>query len=270
MNVHLVADVGNSRIKWGVRSRMGEVPAIIARASLGDDAAEWRRQLAAWKEQFPVLRENNPLVWATAGVHPERLSRLRVWIAANGDQGVTIDHYDQLPLTVDVDEPRRVGLDRLLNAVAAKSNLPSGFPALLVDVGTAVTVDWLDEKHVFRGGAIFPGLRLMSKALHDYTALLPEVQVGATVPALPGRSTAAAIEAGVFWTVFGGIEQIFARLARPISRGPHVFLTGGDADHIAAAIDEGNFMLWLAEQVRTPWPEQTLQGILLSAEALSG
>lgn len=218
MNVHLVADVGNSRIKWGVCTRAGGEPAVVARASLGDDPAEWQDRLARWKEEFPLLKGGEPLTWAVAGVHPERCGRLRDWIVSRGDRAVMIDRYDLLPLTVDVDEPRRVGLDRLLNAVAAKSRLPPGRPAVLVDIGSAVTVDCLDERHVFRGGAIFPGLRLMTKALHDCTALLPAVEMGPSAPALPGRSTIAAIQAGVFWTVLGGIQMIAGRLGRAASR----------------------------------------------------
>ncbi len=249
MTVHLVADVGNSRIKWGVCARVEDEPAIVGRTALGDDAAEWHEQLARCKEKFPLLKEDGVLTWAVAGVHPERCGRLRDWIAARGDRVVRIDRYDQLPLTVGVDEPERVGLDRLLNAVAANRELPSRRPAVLVDVGSAVTVDYLDEQHVFRGGAIFPGVRLMTKALHDYTALLPQVEVGPPAPALPGRSTVPAIQAGVFWTVLGGIEMIARRLRLAGARLPHIYLTGGDAEWIVEA---------LAEKGRCPgWPTTT-------------
>ena len=258
MNIHLVGRRRQHPHQVGRCARRQGEPIILRLASLGDDPAAWQRQLDGWIEEFSFGKEAERLTWALAGVHPERCGRLREWIAARGDRVVMIDRYDRLPLAVDVDEPKRVGLDRLLNAVAAKTKLPPGRPAVLVDAGSAVTVDWLDEQHVFRGGAIFPGARLMAKALHDYTALLPQVEVGPPAPVLPGRSTVPAMQAGVFWAVIGGIDRI-----APPHLGvavPHIFLTGGDAEWIAPVLEMADFP-------RTLWPEQTLQGVLCSAGA---
>jgi type III pantothenate kinase len=268
MNVNLVADVGNTRIKWGVCAIVECEPAVIRRAWLEDDPADWEGQLARWKEDYPDWRTAGPLRWAVAGVHPRRCDRLRDWIVSHGHRVVMIDRHDRLPIQAVVDEPGRVGLDRLLNAVAAKKRLPPGQPAILVDAGTAVTVDWLDEAHAFRGGAIFPGFRLMARALHKHTALLPEVTVGPPAPALPGRSTVPAIRAGVFWAVLGGVELIARRLRQASPRPPHVFLTGGDAEWVEGALEKNDPLPWLGDFAKTLWPEQTLTGVLLSAEAL--
>ena len=267
MSVDVVADVGNSRIKWGVCALAGGRSAVVRRASLADDPAAWEEQISRWKEEFPLWKQAETLRWAVAGVHPERCGRLRDWLLARGDHVLLLERYDRLPLTVDVDAPGRVGLDRLLNAVAAAERLPPGRPAVLVDAGSAVTVDWLDERHVFRGGAIFPGVRLMARALHDYTALLPEITVGPSAPPLPGRSTVPAMQAGVFWAVLGGVETIARRMSRPESP-PHVFLTGGDAEWIVEALGDNSDPPWLHGFEKTLWPEQTLEGIRISAEAL--
>lgn len=261
MNVNLVADVGNSRIKWGVCARGEGGPTVVRRASLADDPAAWDAQVARWNL-------GGPLTWAVAGVHPERCGRLREWIVARGGRAVMIDRYDQLPLHVGVDEPSRVGLDRLLNAVAAQGKLAPGKPAILMDMGSAVTVDWLDEEHAFRGGAIFPGFRLMARALHEYTAQLPEITVDPPAPPLPGRSTVPAMRAGVFWAVLGGTEAIARRLRPSSPQAPHVFLTGGDAEWVVAALEGNDPLPWLEGFAKTVWPEQTLVGALLSAEAL--
>src|SRR5205823_11315500 len=102
---------------------------------------------------------------------------------------LSIERPDQLPLSVALAEPAKVGIDRLLNAVAANTLRPRDMPVVIADIGSAVTVDWLDENGVFKGGAIFPGLRLMAKALNDYTALLPLVEIWRNLPPLPGTST---------------------------------------------------------------------------------
>ena len=84
-------------------------------------------------------------------------------------------------------------------------------PAVIVDAGSAVTVDYVDERGVFRGGAILPGLRLMAQALHDYTALLPVVTIDGEA-AMPGATTTEAIKAGVFAAVLGGVERLVFHL----------------------------------------------------------
>src|SRR5262249_55906507 len=106
--------------------------------------------------------------WVLASVRPSRCERLRDWLQAQGNTVVLLERAEQLPLTTRVVAPHRVGIDRLLDAVAAKRRLPAGRPAVLVDAGSAVTVDWLDETHTFCGGAIFPGLHLMAQSLNDY------------------------------------------------------------------------------------------------------
>jgi type III pantothenate kinase len=268
VNANLVADVGNSRIKWGVCAQVNGTPTVIRRATLPDEPAAWEAQKARWNEDIHLWKLGGAVAWVVAGVDPERCQRLRNWLAARGDQVVALENAAQLPLKVAVDQPDRVGLDRLLNAVAAKKELSPGQPAVLIDAGSAVTVDWLDEQHAFRGGAIFPGVRLMAKALHDYTALLPEVEVGPTVPPLPGTSTVPAMQAGAYWAVLGGVEAVTRRLARGAATPPHLFLTGGDAEWLVEALDENDAPPWLDGFTKTLWPEQTLQGILLSAEAL--
>jgi type III pantothenate kinase len=267
MNVNLVADVGNSRIKLGVCALVHGKPSIIRRASLDADPGAWAAQMAAWGEEFTLWKMAASLSWVVAGVHLQRRDALADWLKARGDSVVVLEKSSQVPIKVGVDKPDHVGIDRLLNAVAAQKELFPGQPAVLVDAGSAVTVDWLDERHVFRGGAIFPGVRLMARALHDYTALLPEITVGPPAPPLPGRSTVPAMQAGVFWAVLGGVEMIARRLGR-LESPPHVYLTGGDAEWIVEALGDNSDPQWLDGFEKTLWPEQTLEGIRISTEAL--
>ena len=106
----------------------------------------------------------------------------------------------------------------------------------------------------------------MAKALHEYTAALPLVEIDQVNPPLPGNSTAGAIRAGVFWAVAGGIKAVLRQMAarcRAASRhgryDPVVFLTGGDAELLAPVMDS-----WVIV-----WPEMTLEGIRIAAEGLS-
>jgi type III pantothenate kinase len=248
MTPTVVADVGNTRVKWG-RCVDG---AVVAVASLPpDDENVWNMQAFHW-----YLPKSGS--WVVAAVHPERCERLVRWIQRGGDQVTVLADWQRLPLGVGLAEPGKVGIDRLLDAVAANSRRRQGAPAVIVDAGSAVTVDWVDESGTFRGGAILPGLRLMAQSLHDYTALLPLIDVPRAIPALPGRTTTAAMEAGVFWAVVGGIAALIEQYSALATIPPEIFLTGGDAPLLRPAL-RGTVVAW---------PEMTLEGIRLAAEAL--
>jgi type III pantothenate kinase len=253
MKPTLVVDVGNFRIKWGwcrdgVVSQSTSLPP--------DDPAAWQAQLERWQL-------TGSLTWAVSSVNPSHCDGLAAWCRQRGDTVVVLEDWRRLPLEVPLEHPEWVGMDRLLDAVAARHRLrtPDGgvkSPAVLVDAGSAVTVDWLDEHGAFRGGAIFPGLRLMTKSLHDYTALLPLIEVHTSAPILPGPSTPLAMEAGVLWAVAGGIKTLTGQLAAQARKTPALFLTGGEAALLHPALGPA-FILW---------PTMTLQGIGIAAEAL--
>lgn len=254
MKPNLVVDIGNSRIKWGYCAE----DRVVYRSSLGpDDPTSWEDQVKRWDLGVG-------LQWAVASVHPDRAQRFGQWVKQRGDLLGLILDWKLLPIKIDIREPYRLGIDRLLNAVASRSRAQRETSIFIIDAGSAVTVDWVDESGTFRGGAIFPGFQLMAKALHDYTAALPSMSIDAdwvqANPSLPGTSSRSAMTAGIYWSVAGGIKAILRQLEgrAKASRNHEVFLTGGDAKYLAPVMD-------LEVQV---WPTMTLEGIRLAAEAL--
>jgi type III pantothenate kinase len=250
MKAAAVADVGNSRIKWGRCSPS----AVTDWVALPPDAPDaWAKQLDAWG--IPA-----PAPWAVSGVHPARLQRLAEWLRQGGASVLVLERCQQLPLRVLVDQPGRVGLDRLLGAVAANSVRVAGAAAVVVDAGSAVTVNAVDVSGAFCGGAIFPGLHMMARALHDYTALLPLVEPRPGLPPTgPAKSSEAAIRAGTYWAAAGGVRAVIQQWQAAAGGALfQVFLTGGDAARLAPALEPG----WRL------WPGMTLEGIRLAAEAL--
>jgi type III pantothenate kinase len=248
MTPDLVVDVGNSRVKWGL-CRGG---AVVRSASLAHDPPEvWERQLAEWGLA-------GQLHWVISGVHPKTRDRLVEWARLRGDVVIRLEKAAQLPLTVQVERPDWVGIDRLLDAVAANRRRRSGVPAAIVDSGSAVTVDYLDENGAYRGGAIFPGLRLMAKSLNDYTALLPLIEVRPPGVALPASSTLAAMEGGIYRAVTGGIREVLEGYSGLAGAGGSidVFFTGGDAALLSPALGKDVCL----------WPDMTLEGARLTAE----
>ncbi len=254
MKPTIVVDIGNSRIKWGLCAE----DRVVSRSSLPpDDPAFWEEQVKRWD-----VVAKSP--WAIAGVHPQTANRFVEWLKLRGDPITIVQDRGRLPIEIKVSESHRVGIDRLLNAVAAKNRVQRQVSIFIVDAGSAVTVDWVDEQGAFRGGAIFPGMQLMAKALNDYTAALPLIKVDTSrasfPPYFPGTSTVSAIEAGILWAVAGGIKALVRQLAGMAKASRHrvIFLTGGDAKYLAGAMDS---------EVQL-WPEMTLEGIRISAEAL--
>ena len=245
MSGPIVVDVGNTRIKWGLCSS----EQVWSVAALADDPDAWLMQWHAWKLQ----RDQE---WIVSGVHPARRDRLVTWLKEHSDSVHVLTSNEQLPIEVEVEQPEKVGMDRLLNGVAANRRRQENVAAILIDAGSAVTVDYLDGSGVFRGGAIFPGFRLMAQALHDHTALLPVVEIDEAAT-LPGRSTIQAIQAGVYHAVLGGIEHLINAYQHRHPTAFEVFLTGGDAQHLAAKLHHPVHL----------WPEMTLEGILHSRPA---
>lgn len=247
MTPDIVVDVGNTRIKWGHPGRVQSLPP--------DDPAAWGKAL-----NFIGMAD---VRWAVAGVHPARRDRFVEWAKTRGTV-LIIDNYTQIPLTIEVDEPAGVGIDRLLNAVGFWPYLggDSNTPGVLIDVGTAVTIDLLLEGHRFVGGAILPGPRLMFDSLHRHTAKLPMIDV-VEVPNAepPGKNTRDAMLVGVMAAIMGAADFLVREYTSATDNPPWVMLTGGALGALA------NFEFADVRNVLTDH-HLTLDGIRRTAQAL--
>lgn len=149
---------------------------------------------------------------------------------------------DEVSLGVDihVTNPREVGADRLVNAVAGHALY--GGPLIVVDFGTATTFDIVGADGAYLGGVICPGINLSLRALHLAAAKLPRIAVEAPQDgsAVTGKTTQEAMQSGVFWGYVSMIEGLVARLKAEHSGSMQVLATGGLAPIFAnrtAAID---------------------------------
>ena len=131
-------------------------------------------------------------------------------------------------LCIDHDAPARIGIDRLAAAAAAHRATPTGWATVVVDAGTALTVDAVDAEGIFRGGAIAPGLRLGLNALSAGTSFLPQVELAATTPLL-GKNTTDSLRSGALHGSAALVEGLCTRMAAALDHPVAVFLTGGDA-----------------------------------------
>lgn len=139
------------------------------------------------------------------------------------------------PVDFSLVDTSTLGADRVANAVAAAEFYP--LPVAVIDCGTAVTLEVVDEQRRFAGGAIAPGRRLLRRALATGTAQLPEIPLGESVPVEIGRNTVDAIGFGVDVGIVGIVHQWLNILRRKYP-GLTVVLTGGDASYLAPEFPE--------------------------------
>lgn len=162
----------------------------------------------------------------------------------------------RLKLGVGIDYPqtKTIGADRLANAAAVAALY--GWPAIVVDFGTAVTFDIVSEEKNYIGGVIAPGLEAMTNFLYQRTALLPKLSLKEPRRAI-GRSTIEAMRAGAILGYRGLVGEIIARIkAERFPHGNvHVVATGGYAALIAAKLPEINIV----------HPDLTLEGLRIVA-----
>lgn len=133
----------------------------------------------------------------------------------------------EAPIGRQLEVEAMVGQDRLLNAAAAYDALKQA--CIIVDAGTAVTVDFVDGEGTFHGGAIAPGARMQVEGLHEHTALLPDVEFAAPEEGAFGVNTAQAMLHGVFYGIRGMVRYLAERYAEAYRAYPTVIATGGDA-----------------------------------------
>ena len=188
-----------------------------------DEYAAWLSQLLAMaKLELPML--DGCIV---SSVVPQSLFNLRNLSRRylNVEPFVIGENVD-LGIPVRVSKPSEVGADRLVNAIGAHLAHPG--PLIVVDSGTATTIDVVAADGGFEGGAIAPGIHLSVEALHAAAAKLPRVALKRPERAV-GRDTVTAIQSGVFWGYIGLIEGMIARIRAERDEAMTVVATGGVA-----------------------------------------
>lgn len=133
-------------------------------------------------------------------------------------------------LNIKVDNPKEVGADRIVNAVAAIAEY--GAPLIIVDLGTATTFCLINEEGVYLSGAISPGINISMEALYQNAAKLPKVEF-AKPESVVGRNTVMAMQSGLYYGYIGLIDGIVTRMKQQLKTIPKVIATGGLADYIS-------------------------------------
>ena len=133
-------------------------------------------------------------------------------------------------LAIKMEDPREIGADLIVNAVAGVKIY--GSPLLIVDFGTATTFCAIAPNGDYLGGALFPGLAIASEALFQRTAKLPRVELLKPKTVI-GKNTVQAIQSGLIYGYIGMVESMIARIKNEMNCNPKVIATGGLSEIIA-------------------------------------
>lgn len=134
-------------------------------------------------------------------------------------------------LDIKYENPREVGADRIVNAVAAIHEY--GSPLIVVDFGTATTYCYINEHKQYMGGAIAPGIHISTEALYSKAAKLPRIEIVPPTEGVVGKNTVAAMQAGILYGYVGQVEEIVKRMKKQSKEKPMVIATGGLSGLIA-------------------------------------
>lgn len=226
----LAIDVGNTNTTLGVYEG-----AVLRE--------HWRVETShtrTYDEYGILLRQ----LFASAGLEPARVSAVVIAsvvppLAFTLEQ-MCVRYFDRKPMFVGpgmktgmpilYENPREVGADRVVNAVAAYERWRCAL--VVVDFGTATTFDVISGKGEYLGGAICPGIGISMDALARSASKLPRVEF-AKPPSVVGKNTVASIQAGLVYGYVGMVDGICAQIAAELATPPKVVATGGLAPLIA-------------------------------------
>ena len=233
----LAIDCGNTNIVFAIYD--GDEKCASWRIS--SDSRRSTDEYTVWLTQLMALKNINVdqiKGVMIASVVPDISPKL-VALARHGFDlmPLCVDDPDvDLGIAINIDSPEQAGADRVVNAVAAAAwhNLP----AIVIDFGTATTLDLIGPKGAYEGGIIAPGVNLSIDALHMAAARLPRLAVKPWQPDMPvlGTDTISAMQSGVFWGYVGMVEGLLERLRHSYGEDLPAIATGGlaplFADHI--------------------------------------
>ncbi|HEX7709673.1 MAG TPA: type III pantothenate kinase [Sphingomonadaceae bacterium] len=252
----LAADVGNTNVVFALfdgreikaRWRIATDP-----RRTGDEYAVWLLQLLAIEG---ITREQVTQV-IVATVVPRALHNLQVLASKYFGIEALIAGEGRAAwgIPIDVDDPRTLGADRAVNAIAAHAKYDGDL--IVVDFGTATTFDVVDFTGAYKGGIIAPGINLSLDALVNHTAKLPRIAIEAPKSnSVTGRNTEDQMLIGVFWGYVAMMEGLIGRLRAEIGRPAKVVATGG----LALLFDRHTRIFDAVD------PDLTLEGLALLAE----
>ncbi|WP_460515527.1 type III pantothenate kinase [Cyclobacterium sediminis] len=219
---HWVVDIGNSRIKTG----------LFENGTLLE--ANWFWKLHKCNEYLMPDKGDRVLITSV------NLS-LKELKETFSFPFLYFDHETPLEITNSYKTPQTLGLDRLAGVIGAKA-FKGEENILVIDMGTCITYDFLNKKNIYLGGAISPGLKMRARAMHEFTARLPLINVqNQEIPYL-GTDTVSCMASGTYHGIAEEIKGFIQRYREEFGH-VEVFICGGDAEIFESLIKDHIFVI---------------------------
>ncbi len=215
----LAIDIGNTNITLGVF----DGDCLINKSRIKTECADYKSQLQALCRTYAID------ACAIVSVVDELTQSFKGLCDSVFGVNSFIFNYSNANLKIALPNPEKVGADRLVDACAVIEKYQ--LPVIIVDVGTAITVDVVSKDKEFLGGAIMPGVNLQFQALNQYTSKLPVVHAGISNAAI-GKNTESAMLSGVMRGIAGAVEGLIKQCEFEIGENAAVIATGGQCSMI--------------------------------------
>jgi len=233
----LVVDVGNTQTHFGAY-RDAELLEHWRFATVRDSTAD---QLGAALSNLLGLRGlgfadiDASIVSSTVPhLEPEWTAMAQRYL---GHEMLVVGPGIKTGMAIRYDNPREIGADRLVNAVALRERFGDGGPAVCVDFGTATTFDVVSAEGDYLGGSLMTGIEVSLEALSERGARLPKIEL-APPRSVIGKNTIDAIRSGVVYGYAGAIDAILRRLYDELGQRAHAIATGGLAGLVVPYTEE--------------------------------
>ncbi|HEX2240552.1 MAG TPA: type III pantothenate kinase [Actinomycetota bacterium] len=252
----LAVDVGNTQTHLGIFDQSSLIHEWRART----EARRTADELAVLFGDFLALGDlsfsRQITGVAICSVVPRATQELRAMtLQYFGFRPLIVEPGIKTGIAVKTENPREVGADRIVNAVAAHYLFPDE-PVVVVDFGTAITVDAVSADGEYLGGAIAPGLDISASALFSATAQIPRVELKAPPTAI-GKNTVTAVQSGLIFGIAALVDGLVERVEKELGGGARGVATGGFSEQIVQHCGR-------IEQLE---PQLTLLGLRLLFEA---
>src|SRR5690606_9728831 len=224
----LAIDVGNTNTVFAV---IDEAGAIVHRWRISTQTHRTADEYMVWLNQLFAIegydRQNIKGAIISTVVPPTQFNLQLLCRRYFALEPVVVSKELDLGIAIEYPNPKEVGADRLVNAVAAHAS-HGNLDLIVIDCGTATTFDVISNTGAYRGGVIAPGINLSVEALVRASAKLPKIAVeppdsGRTI----GQSTVEAMQSGIFWGYVGLIEGLVNRIKQETGQPMRVMATGG-------------------------------------------
>jgi type III pantothenate kinase len=232
MNI-IAIDIGNTNIAVGLF--LNGLEQSVKTVS-GNDKEQLTEALKKGWEQIPVSKSSKEKkrdgVFAASSVKPAWTQKVQEIVKEQfGEKLLVVGKDIPFPMDLSAEKTYKstIGADRVVAAAAAYAVVEDA--VVVAQIGTAVTIDLVDERGIFLGGIIVPGFEASAQAMKDSTAQLPKITVSKP-KGVYGTNTEDAINCGLYFSAIATLQEIIGRYAEKIGRWPQTIVTGSGAELI--------------------------------------